>query len=77
MSLLHVWRIQATISHSTCQVNGGWELIAIRYQSVYLVQDSISKYYIRLIKNCMQTTHIFQTLISLYTRCDSNARPSA
>ena len=46
MSLLHVWRIQATISRSTYQVNGGWELIAIRYQSAYLVQDSISKYYI-------------------------------
>ena len=27
MSLLHVWRIQATISRSTCQVNGGWELL--------------------------------------------------
>ena len=65
MSLLHVWRIQATISRSTCQVNGGWELIAIRYQSVYLVQDSIRKYYIRLIKNCMQPTHIFQTVFSL------------
>ena len=46
MPLLHVWKIPPAISRSACQVMGGWELIAIRYQSFYLVQDSISKYYI-------------------------------
>ena len=63
MSLPHVWRIQATISHSTCQVKGGRELIAIRYRSFYCGSRQSPVAPTGLVKKCMQASHIFQTLI--------------
>ena len=65
MSLPHVWWIQATISHSTCQVEGGRELIAIRYQSFYCGSRQFPVAPTRLVKKCMQASHL-----ASYTRLE-------